>query len=244
MFNGSKLRHGFLATISIAIASVTVYAIADPHVGNRQVADFVFPDHIPLASWQELSSESLATVEKPNQNQESVKAAKRYLYEQDDLSLLLEMRYLVGTRGNLANLLQEYFEFSSAMIATQQVKSIPGVGSYLLIQEPKSNEKLENISYLSSCLTPLGKSITEQKEFSALLNQVDLTPKLIWDWLWGAKSLRDRRCLWVNLTLSSQDGNSDHNHEHLEQVWLELYYWWQPHFPKIAENLDFGQTAK
>ncbi len=236
MLNSSKLRHGFLATISIAIASVTVYAIADSHVGNRQVADFFFPDQIPLASWQELSSESLPITEKPNQNQESVKAAKRYLYEQDALSLVLEMRYLVGTRGNLANLLQEYFEFSSAMIATQQVRSIPGVGSYLLIREPNKNEKSENINYLSSCLTLYGHSITEQKEFSELLNQINLTPGLIWDWLWGRKSLRDRRCLWINLTFSSQDGKSDRDYEDLEQVWFELHHWWRPRFPELTEG--------
>ena len=233
MSNESKLRNGFLATISMGIAAVTVYAIAVPHVGNRQVADFFFPDEIPLATWQQLSSESLATPAQPDENGELIESAKRYSYEKDNLSLVLDMRYLVGARGNMTSLLQDYYDISPEIMATQQVKEIPEIGSYLLVGEANSKGKEEKINYLSSCLTSVGDSIANQKEFSEVLNQVELTPRLIWDWFWGKNTLRDRRCLWVHLAISSQDGELDTSYEDFEQVWLELRHWWQPRFPKL-----------
>ncbi len=150
MFNGSKLRNGFLATITIGTALIAVYSIAEPNVGNRQVADFVFPEQIPLATWQQLSSESLAISSKPDENGELIESAKRYLYKKDDLSLALEIRYLVGTRGNIANLLKEHVNLSPRMMATQQFKKIPGIGSYLLVEEPNSNGQEDNHTYASS----------------------------------------------------------------------------------------------
>ena len=233
MSNGSKLRNSFLATISMGIAVLTVYSTTDPHVGNRRVADFVFPEQISLATWQQLSSESLPISSKPDENGESIESAKRYLYRKDDLSLALEMRYLVGARGNIANLLKEHVNLTPRIMATQQVKKIPGIGSYLLVEEPNSNSEKAQTTYVSSCLTSGGESIATHKEFSAVLNQVELTPRLFWDWLWGKDSIRDRRCLWVNIALSSQDGELDHNDENLAQVWLELHQWWQPRFPQL-----------
>ncbi|MEM9276145.1 MAG: cyanoexosortase A system-associated protein [Cyanobacteria bacterium P01_F01_bin.143] len=228
MSHESKIRNGFLATISVAIALITAYAIADPQVGNHRVADFAFPDEIPLANWDSLSSESLAIATDLNEDGESIEAARRYLYRQNELNLMLEIRYLVGTRGNIASLLTEYLEFSPA---TQQVKKIKGVGSYLLVEYENSNQGKETVNYLSSCLTSFGHSIVEQKEFSEVLNQVKLTPELFWNWLWGKDSLRDRRCLWVSLSLVS--GQNESAHEDLEQAWLDLHQWWQPRFPEL-----------
>ncbi|ELS01846.1 hypothetical protein Xen7305DRAFT_00015530 [Xenococcus sp. PCC 7305] len=235
MSNNSRLRRGFLSTISIGFALVTVYAIANPHVGNRRVADFVFPEEIPLTNWQALSSESLAITAQPDENGEVIKAAKRYFYQQDDLNLVLEIRYLVGTRGNIPGLLPEYLEFDPAIMTTQKVKKISQVGSYLLVQENTSDQQLGNINHLSSCLTSLGYSIAEQKEFSLLLNQVQLTPELFWDWLWGQDSLRDRRCLWIHLSLTNHKNKSDSNGD-LQQVWLELHRWGKLNFPKLSKG--------
>jgi len=230
MAHPSKLRNGFLATISLGIALVTVYAIADPRVGNRRVADFEFSDEIPLTDWQFLSSESLAITTELEDNRESIEAAKRYLYKKDQLDLVLEIRYLVGTRGNLASLLMEYLEFSPAAIATKKVKKIPEVGSYLLLQKPTSENIHDN--HLSSCLTSLNYSIADQQEFSQILNQVKLTPRLLWDWVWGKDSLRDRRCLWVHITLLAP-GKELNSGEDLEKVWLELNQWLKPRFPQL-----------
>ena len=229
----SKLRNGFLATISVGIALVTFYAIANPNVGNRQVADFDFPDEIPLTNWQQISSKPLTVLEKPNDNGEFIKSAKRYSYRKEDLNLVLEIRYLVGTRGNIFSLLKKYFENSGITITRQQVKQSPRIGSYLLVEAENNNQKKADIIYLSSCLTSFGNSIAEQKEFSAVLNQVRLTPKLFWNWLWGKDSIRDRRCLWVNLSISTEDSELSNNYENLEQVWRELNHWWKPRFPKL-----------
>lgn len=233
MFHQSQLRHNFLATISIGISLVTVYAIANPQVGNRQVADFDFPDEIPLTTWQQLSSKSLAVPAKPNENRESIKSAKRYLYSKENLNLVLEIRYLVGTRGHISHLLPEYFELSPPIMARQKVKKISGIGSYLLVEAENSHKNKAHTVYLSSCLTSVGASIAEQKEFSAVLNRVRLTPELIWSWLWGKDSIRDRRCLWVNLIISTPNQELDSSYQNLEQVWRELNYWWKPRFPQL-----------
>ena len=118
-------------------------------------------------------------------------------------------------------------------MARQQVKKISGIGSYLLVEAENSHHKPKHIIYLSSCLTSFGDSIAEQKEFSAVLNQVRLTPELLWNWLWGKGSIRDRRCLWINLALPTQDRELEHNYENLEQVWRELNRWWKPRFPQL-----------
>ena len=233
MSDKSKLRNLFLATISIGITLVTFYAIANPQVGNRQVADFAFPQEIPLKNWQQLSSESLAVPVKPDDNGELIKSAKRYLYQKEDLNLLLEIRYFVGTRGYVSNLLKEYFELSPAIMAKQQVKTISGIGSYLFIEVENRNHTPKYINYLSSCLTSVGDSIAEPKEFSTVLNQVKLTPELIWNWLWGKESIRDRRCLWITLVISTQDQELENNYETLEQAWRELNHWWKPNFPQL-----------
>lgn len=237
MVYAKKLRNGFLAAISLGIALVTVYAIADPQAGNRRVADFKFSDEIPLTDWQLLSSESLAiATELDDDNRESIEAAQRYLYQKNQLNLILEIRYLVGTRGDISALLTKYLAFSPAAIATQKVKKIPEVGSYLLLQKPnnkniRNNQNNQN-NHLSSCLTSFGHSIADQQEFSLILNQVKLTPRLLWDWVWGKDSLRDRRCLWVHLALSAPDKELN-NHKDLEQAWLELNQWLKPRFPKL-----------
>lgn len=236
----NKLRNSFLATISIGITLVTVYAIANPHIGNRQVADFEFPHEIPLGNWQQLSSESLAVPTELDEHQESIKSAQRYSYRKDELDLVVEIRYLVGTRGNIANLWAEYFPLSPTIIARQRVKKITGIGSYLLVEVENSKQQHKQqktyVSYLSSCLTPFGYSIAEQKEFTMVLNRVRLTPKLLWNWLWGTDSIRDRRCLWINLVIATQNQGLDnlaHSQEHLEQAWLELNRWWNPRFPQL-----------
>ncbi|MGK7894061.1 MAG: cyanoexosortase A system-associated protein [Xenococcus sp. (in: cyanobacteria)] len=229
----SKLRNAFLATISIGITLVTAYAIANPHVGNRQVADFDFPDEIPLTNWQQLSSESLVLPAKPDDNGEFIKSAKRYLYSKENLNLVLEIRYLVGTRGNISGLLKEYWELSPAIMAKQQVKTISGIGSYLFVEVENRNSTEKHISYLSSCLTSVGNSIAGQKEFSAVLSQVRLTPELIWHWLWGKESIRDRRCLWITLEIATQDQKLENNDKNLEQVWRELNHWGKPNFPQL-----------
>lgn len=233
MSHKSKVRSSFLAAISMGIAAITIYAIADPDAGNRQVADFDFPDEIPLTSWQQLSSESLTRPKKPDENDEFIKSAQGYLYKKDELILDLEMRYLVGTRGNISSLVKESSKLSPTIMKTQKLNKIPEVGSYLLIRETNSNQKTGNINYLSSCITSFGHSIADQKEFSDILNQVKLTPRLLWGWLWGKNSIRDRRCLWINLTLKSPNGELEDSHEDLEQVWSELNHWWQPRFPKL-----------
>ncbi len=237
MFPKNKLHDGFLATISIGITLVTVYAIANPHVGNRQVADFEFPHEILLGNWQQLSSDSLAVPTKLDEHKESIKSAQRYSYRKDELNLVVEIRYLVGTRGNIANLWAEYFPLSPAIIARKRIKNITGIGSYLLVEVDNSKQQHEqqkaSVSYLSSCLTPLGYSIAEQKEFTKVLNRVGLTPQLLWNWLWGTVSIRDRRCLWLNLAITTHNQDLAHSQEDLEQAWLELNRWWKPRFPQL-----------
>ncbi|MGD1918810.1 MAG: cyanoexosortase A system-associated protein, partial [Pleurocapsa sp.] len=62
--------------------------------------------------------------------------------------------------------------------------------------------------------------------------QNDLKPHIGWEWIQGKASIRDRRCLWVNLStplvLDSQPAYSS-----LETAWREIYPWLSQNFPSL-----------
>jgi cyanosortase A-associated protein len=224
-------RTGFLATTSIGISLATLYTLIAPTAGNRPVSSFEFPDHIPLNSWQQVDSKSrinsLFSPPKPApKSQEFLQSAHNYHYSQNGSDLQVEVRYLVGTRGDVNSYLQEYTEIPPEAIESQKIEQLKEVGYYTLLT---SGDR----AYLSSCISPRSLSSATQKQFSENRDSNDFQPQVWLNWLQGTASIRDRRCLWTHLSTPIPKSNPEIAYRILETAWSDWYRWWLPRFPSL-----------
>ena len=232
-------REYFSKITGISIYLTLASVIIMPEAGNRTVADYNFPQKIELDSGTTITSThpteampmpngslataSFAIAEEPDST-ETIKASRRYKLK-EDRKINLEISYLVNTRGNVEAYLQQYTSIGSRAIATQQ-RRLETVGHHLLFATEKH-------AYLSSCISPRSLSNVTQKQFSQQRYQNDLRWDVGWKWLTGKASIRDRRCLWVNLSTPIV-GDTQAAYQSLETVWTEIYHWWLPNFPPLS----------
>jgi cyanosortase A-associated protein len=57
--------------------------------------------------------------------------------------------------------------------------------------------------------------------------------KVFLAWLLGKASIRDRRCLWTQLSIPVTELEPKQAYLILEKSWQEWYQWWQPRFPSL-----------
>lgn len=222
-----KYRNNFLALISIVFCLGTAYSIIKPTVGNRDVSSFSFPDRVPLKTWQLVESESIIDREREKKEQEEIVAAsKNYIYSKDRLSLEVEMRYLVGTRGNVPGILQNQVAIPAKVLKKAKTQTIEDIGFYTLFHD-------RDRAYLSSCINSRGNTTVNQKQFSQNRYTHDLKYSLIVPWLLGQDSIRDRRCLFTNLSIPVDNLPPETAYKILQEVWQDWYSWWQPRFPTL-----------
>lgn len=223
----NSLRNSLLLLINITVASATIYLWLEPEAGNRRVSSFIFPEQVSINNWQQTQNGSLPTKLPINlaQKSELIKSVKHYQYAQNDLTLDAKIFYIVNTRGNVNQLIETYTNIEPNNLKQQQVKKQQDIGTYLLFHD-------RDRAYLSSCLNASGTTTVTPQQFSENLNQVRLTPKLLGNWLLGKASIRDRRCLWLHLSIPLQ---SDINRTYaiLENTWIDLSQWWIPQFPPL-----------
>jgi len=97
---------------------------------------------------------------------------------------------------------------------------IPNRGNYHLFQD-------EEKAYLSACLTPTGESTVDFQQYVNKANRnmfewQTLIPRLL-----GQKSLRERRCLWVNLSTPLNSDSPETSYQILESAFKAGYPQWQ-----------------
>lgn len=231
-----RIRSSLLAVTSIGVTIVAIYSFIVPSVGKLFVADFVFPKRIPLIAWQQKNSYSLTTkakleakkAEKAELDSEIVKSAHSYNYIQDSKNLTIEMRYLVGSTGNIDKYLRKYTNIATADFKSKQIKNIERIGYHVLFTSG-------NRAYLSSCIVAQGNSKVNPQQFSQQLNKINLQAQVWLDWLTVKEkvSIRDRRCLWTHLSLSLNNSSPQLAYQTLETIWVNWYQWWKPQFPKL-----------
>lgn len=227
-------RSRFLAITSLGISLVAVYSLIVPDAGDRPVADFDFSDRIPLNNWQQQDSHDVTTKAKnievdtdaEVEDREIVKSAKGYSYRNDNQSLNIEMRYLVGTTGDAKRYLRKYTDIPIADFELKQIKNIEAVGYHALFTS-------RDRAYLSSCIVAKGDSKVNPRQFSQHLAATSQQPQVWLDWLQGKISIRDRRCLWTNLSVSLTNTSTELAYKTLETAWVDWYKWWKPQFPKL-----------
>jgi len=229
MIEQNQWRSSCLAITAISINIVTIYALINPNVGNRSVADFEFPQEIEFNSGKAFISSDSADVTKASPSPaEIVKASQSYRYTQGKSPIDLEISYLANTRGGVEAYLQKYTKIEPEAIQSEEIVQMDNIGYHALLT---SGDR----AYLSSCISPRSPSSVTPRQFSQYRYQNDLNLRVGWEWLQGKASIRDRRCLWVHLS-TPLVSDSQTAYKTLEATWREIYQWWLPNFPAIGTH--------
>lgn len=222
-----QYRNHFLAVTCLGFCLATVYSLIQPTVGNRQVSSFSFPHNIPLKSWQLVKTRSISNRQLEKDKQEKlIPSGKSYIYSKNNLSLEVEMLYLVGTRGNVSSVLEKQVAIPAKLLKKANIQKLDNIGFYLHFRDRKR-------AYLSSCINSRGNTSVTQKQFSKNRYLHDLKYSLLLPWLFGQETIRDRRCLLTNLSISLENLPPEIANEILQEVWQDWYLWWQPRFPHL-----------
>jgi cyanosortase A-associated protein len=223
MINQMQWRSYLLTVTGITLHLALAYSFLLPTAGNRQVAEFKFPQGFNRA----IAIAGTFSPNKAGTATETIQARQKYQYSQGGQAIALEISYLVGTRGDVATYLENYTTINAEAIKGKSIKQLEGVGYHALLTE-------DNRAYLTSCISPRSPSNVTQKQFSQYRYQNDLQWQIGLDWLQGKASIRDRRCLWVLLSTPVTRGNSQVANLALETAWKEVYQWWLPRFPDLT----------
>jgi cyanosortase A-associated protein len=200
-----------LGKILLAPATVSYTAVA-----------VTLPAAVPLADWQALASRPLATSSIAGAQ---IVAARQYQYQQSNLSLAIEMRYLAATHGDLKILMQELNVASAPRQLQQMQLRQQQTGSYSLVSDQKR-------AYLNACITPQGSSTATGQQFMQHVYIQGLQPLHLLAWLSGQKPLRDQRCLWAMLSLELKQAPLEVAYQQLEDAWMPWHQWWRSRFPE------------
>jgi len=224
----NKLRIVLLILTFANIVLVLGRSILDPTIGKRTVTPFVFPPVVPLPQWQLVTSQPLKNeiVERPPFTK-VVLSGRQYHYLQNGLNLDIEMRYEVGTEGNVKHLIKEKTAIQLSLAHPLLVlRQQQGIGSYGLFVYQKR-------AYLDACINSRGGSTFTEEQFRANRIQYDVQFNRLLPWLLGQQELRDQRCLWTHLSIPLNQSSPESSYHILENAWFSWYKWWLPHFPQL-----------
>lgn len=210
-----KLRIPFLALMSGGLLLVVAKFLVDPAIGKR--TPYQFPKAVLLPGWQAEANP-----------QPKAKSWQQGLYHfrQKGRTLLVEMRYLTDTNGDYKAILNYYTPIKPPAKQTGLSHYQPATGYYGLFQD-------QGRAYLSACINPIGESTLTREQFLANLNTYGLQPNRLGAWVLAQADLRDRRCLWTQLSLPINEASPKSTYQVLETAWVDWYRWWQPQFPKL-----------
>lgn len=215
-----KLRLSLLAVIFGSVFCVLGKTIVAPNAVNSTVIPFVFPTAVPLPAWQPLKSRPLN--DSIAENSEYV-SGRHYRYAQNDLTLDIEMRYMVNTLGHVQYFMRSMVQFPGQLTLTSHHKE--GVGFYYLFT-------YERRVYLSTCINSHGGSTVSEPQFQRNRYLYDMHLGRLLPWLLGQSSFQDKRCLWAHLSIPLKNSASQDAYQSLEKAWEGWYRWWRPRFPQ------------
>ena len=219
-------QKSLLVLTNFLVLIASIYCLVENQAGNRNVKDFIFPKEISFANKNLRRSDRVLV--KPSINSESpekITSIQHYSATKDNFNIEVSISYLVNTRGNIYQLIDTQTNIAETILNQRQIKKHDSIGFYSIFHD-------KNHAYLSTCLNSQGKTTVTDQQFSANLNQVKITPTLLGKWLLGKASIRDRRCIWLHLSIPIEsDINSSYSI--LESIWIDLVKWWIPNFPEL-----------
>lgn len=214
-----KLRLSLLAVIFGSVFCVLGKTIIEPTTGNNTVASFIFPPTVPLPEWQPLKSRPLAVTpigDSPNLS------GRQYQYIQNDLTLDIEMRYLINTIGHVQFFIRSLPQFPGQLTLASRHRE--GLGYYYLFA-------YEQRAYLSTCINSRGDTTVSEAQFLRNRYLYDMQFGRLLLWLLNRGSFQDKRCLWAHFSIPVKNSAED-TYKNLEKAWEDWYRWWQPRFPQ------------
>ena len=211
----------FLSVTSAIMMGVTIATLIIPEIGRREIQPLQFPSQVNLSGWTEKKSIPLVKQPETKLRFERLRSGREYHYQQQDAKLTAALGFSSPTVGRLKNYIKQTYP-ESLTTAYQQgnTRYIPNRGNYYLFQD-------EEKAYLSACLTPTGESTVDFQQYVNKANRnmfewQTLIPRLL-----GQKSLRERRCLWVNLSTPLNSDSPETSYQLLESVFKAGYPQWQ-----------------
>jgi cyanosortase A-associated protein len=164
-----------------------------------KITQFEIPKGLALPNWTLKSSQILYAA------QQTFQSGRQYQYRQGKDTIDIEIRHLVNTEGSIKDYLKVYKSVDLHSPDIRQNNGFYGIFTH------------QNRTYLSACVNPRGESTFSGTQFARNRNLQDIRLDRILPWLLGSESLRDDRCLWVELSVANGD------RELLENVWFQLY---------------------
>ena len=205
-----------------------------------QIATYSFPQQIPLPGWQLTSSEPVSIPQKeqnlPQQtrdmeadqmeagSREDILSGQIYHYRKTGQDLTVNF-YYIPSSSSLGNI--QFYYNSLAFLPDlpkliEPLEKINPKGYHLQFSSGGKN-------YLTACINSMGKSTATVSQFIAYFYRPYLNPSQWLNLFNGKQTLRDKRCVWGQLSLSKADGSD----AELEAVWQTLLSYWQGNFPKL-----------
>ncbi|MEB3336720.1 MAG: cyanoexosortase A system-associated protein [Leptolyngbyaceae bacterium] len=236
-----SLRILLLAATFAGAVVVLGKSIFSPPTASNTYKPYTFPQTVPLKDWQFVASKPLSNLPvSPKSSPDDTSkipydvslASQEYRYLRDGLPLTIEMRYIVGTLGDLKNFIRNYTSIrldskqSDDRKLFESIRYQKGVGFYGLFTHQQR-------AYLSSCINSRGESTVTFEQFLANRNQHDIRWHRFLPVLVGQESLRDRRCLWAHLSVPLNSSSPEQSYQILENAWAIWYSVKDLSFPKI-----------
>ncbi len=201
--------------VLLVVGKLTFY----PSLGNPSATPFELPESVPLADWKMQESAPLKIIDTSQ-----IKVARKYQYQKNSTPLEIEMRYLVGTNGDVESMMKGHTILKSSP-GKLALADIQGVGFHGFLQQ-------QNRLYLSSCINPGGRATLTAEQFRYNRNTRDWHLNRILFWLLGRGNIQDRRCLWTQMSVPLDQTTPQDAKKILENAWVSWYRWWEPRFPQ------------
>lgn len=195
--------------------------------GLSKATVYHFPQQIPLPGWQLTASEPVSVSQKPNKeieadNKQEILSGQIYHYQSSGQSLTVNFYYIPSSLGDIRSY---YGQFSYLPDLPKLIKPLEKVnpkGHYLQFSSEENH-------YLTACINSMGKSTATVSQFTAYFYRPYLNPSQWLNLLNGKQTIRDRRCVWGQLSLAK----AERSDAELEAVWQALLSYWQGNFPKL-----------
>jgi cyanosortase A-associated protein len=244
--NPEWIIKGFLLVIAVML----IFLILRVHGGSQRLANFQFPESIPLPGWQFVRSEPLSTeemafflkleaeepiadllqkVEQAQLQQEGsniLMSGRRYSLWRDSSGAEMTLTYVLNSDATFPNFGNNGLSQSTYELAMQNVRQTDANVPYLVVNDV-------NKTHLISCLTEGGKGVTTRSSMPRANRIRDRlsTPQGIYKWMTGQSFLHDRRCVWVHLSEDAVGSPGEKNR--LVEVWQGLQNYWSNNFPSL-----------
>ncbi|MDZ7957544.1 MAG: cyanoexosortase A system-associated protein [Aulosira sp. DedQUE10] len=222
-----KPRIGLLAVTCFGVFFTVAKLVFQNDATIHTVKPLAFPATVVLSGNKMWESQALTdTVVQQSRQYDAVISGRRYRYRYQNIPLDIEMRYVVGTLGNVEGMIYNNTNLKLPMGKIfQTVRQQPGVGYYGLFA-------YKNQAYLSSCINPQGESTVSTEQFLHNRHIYNLRFRRLLPWLLGEESFFDRRCLWAHLSTPVNNSDYQSAYQRIEKAWFDCYRWWNPRFPK------------